>query len=418
MTPVTPEAAISRPKIPGYAWVVFALTFGLLISDYMARQVLNAVFPLLKAEWGLTDGQLGFLAGVVPLMVGLLTLPISLLADRFGRARSIVIMALIWSAATLLCGLAKNYDQMLAARVLVGVGEAAYGSVGIAVIISVFPKHLRATLTGAFMAGGLAGQVLGVGVGGAVAASHGWRMAFNAIGIAGLVLAIAYGWWVRDSRLSTEPAAERPKLTFASLKPLFAGRTLNCAYVASGLQLFVAGALPAWLPTYFVRYYDLPLQKAAPLAAIFLAIGGAGMVLCGIACDRLVSSARERAKLSAGLCVVSALLTAAAFDVGPGVLQLVLLGLAMFLAASTAGSAGAIVAALTPAALHGTAFAVLTLGNNVFGLAPGPIVTGWMADRVGLLGALQLLPAASVVAALVFYAASRGARAELSPQAA
>ena len=110
-------------------------------------------------------------------------------------------MAVLWSIATALCGLARNYEQMLAARVLVGVGEAAYGSVGIAVIISVFPKHLRATLTGAFMAGGLAGQVLGVGVGGAVAAAHGWRMAFLAIGIGGLVLAIAYPWLVRESRL-------------------------------------------------------------------------------------------------------------------------------------------------------------------------------------------------------------------------
>ena len=354
------SAAISRPKIPGYAWVVFALTFGLLISDYMARQVLNAVFPLLKAEWGLTDGQLGFLAGVVPLMVGLLTLPVSMLADRFGRARSIVVMAILWSAATLLCGLARNYDEMLFARVLVGVGEAAYGSVGIAVIISVFPKHLRATLTGAFMAGGLAGQVLGVGIGGAVAASHGWRMAFNAIGMAGLVLALAYAWWVRDSRLSDGATAERPKLSLDSVKSLFAGRTLNCAYVASGLQLFVAGALPAWLPTYFVRYYDLPLQKAAALAAMLLAIGGAGMVLCGVASDRFVEGAERRARLSAAFCIASALIVAAAFAVGPGILQLVLLGLAMFFAASTAGAAGAIVAALTPAALHGTAVAVLT----------------------------------------------------------
>ena len=70
--------------IPAYAWVVFALTFGLLISDYMARQVLNAVFPLLKAEWALSDGQLGLLSGVVAIMVGLLTFPLSLLADRLG----------------------------------------------------------------------------------------------------------------------------------------------------------------------------------------------------------------------------------------------------------------------------------------------------------------------------------------------
>src|SRR6185503_331898 len=63
-----------------YAWIIFALIFGLLLSDYMSRQVLNAVFPLLKAEWRLSDTQLGSLAGVVSLMVGLLTVPLSLVA--------------------------------------------------------------------------------------------------------------------------------------------------------------------------------------------------------------------------------------------------------------------------------------------------------------------------------------------------
>ena len=412
------QTAVSRPAIPAYAWVVFALTFGLLISDYMARQVLNAVFPLLKAEWGLSDGQLGFLAGVVPLMVGLLTFPISLLADRFGRVKSIVAMGALWSAATLLCGLARNYEEMLAARILVGVGEAAYGSVGIAVIIGVFPRHLRATLAGAFMAGGLAGQVLGVGIGGAVAASHGWRAAFSAIGVAGLVLAGAYAWFVREERVRAQQGMERTKVTLAGVRSLFAGRTLNFAYVASGLQLFVAGALPAWLPTYFVRYYDLPLAKATGLAAIFLAIGGVGMIVCGMASDRLLGTIAQRARLSTYFCLGSAVLVGAAFALGQGAPQLVMLGLAMFLAASTAGPAGAMVANLTPAALHGTAFAVLTLANNAFGLAPGPIVTGWLADRIGLLGALQLLPAASLAAALTFYLASRGTQTEFSPQAA
>ena len=71
------------------------------------------------------------------------------------------------------------------------------------------------------------------------------------------------------------------------------------------------------------------------------------------------------------------------------------------------------VANLTPAALHGTAFAVLTLANNAFGLAPGPILTGWLADRIGLLGAMQWLPSASLAAALVFFAAARSTSAEL-----
>ena len=123
------KASVSRPDVSAYAWIVFALTFGLLISDYMARQVLSAVFPLLKSDWHLSDGQLGLLSGVVAVTVGLLTCPISLLADRIGRVKSIAAMAVLWSLATLLCGLANSYNQMLAARVLVGLGEAAYGSV-------------------------------------------------------------------------------------------------------------------------------------------------------------------------------------------------------------------------------------------------------------------------------------------------
>ena len=144
-----------------YPWAVFALVLGLLLSDYMSRQVLSAVFPQLKAAWTLTDAQLGSLSGVVALMVGILTMPLSLLADRRGRARSIALMAVVWSIATLCCGFAANYGQMLAARFFVGVGEAAYGSVGLAVIMSVFPPKVRATLAGAFTSAGIFGAVLG-----------------------------------------------------------------------------------------------------------------------------------------------------------------------------------------------------------------------------------------------------------------
>ena len=182
---------------------------------------------------------------------------------------------------------------------------------------------------------------------------------------------------------------------------------LKCAYVGSGLQLFIAGALPAWLPTYFVRYYDLPLKDAASRAGLFLAIGGVGMVVCGMISDRLVRGSGRRATLSALYCVGCALMLTAALWFGPGIPQLILLGAAMFLAAATAGPAGAMVADLTPAALHGTAFAILSLANNAIGQAPGPIVTGWLADRIGLLGALQWLPLASMCAAVVFFIGAR-----------
>ena len=417
MTAAAPSIGQARPSARPYAWVVFALSFGLLISDYMARQVLNAVFPLLKAEWALSDAQLGALSGVVALMVGLLTFPLSLLADRFGRVRSLTAMAVLWSLATLFCALAANYGQMLAGRILVGVGEAAYGSVGIAVVISVFPRHMRATLTAAFMAGGLAGQVLGVAAGGAIAAAHGWRWAFAAIALGGLVIAILYPLVVRESRIAAialDARSAGPKAQ-APLRSLFASRSVLCAYAGSGLQLYVAGALPAWLPSYFNRYYALPLDKAAGLAAIFLIVIGAGMVLCGMLSDRLgADRPLLKIRLAIVYCLLSAGFTGIAFLLPAGPMQLAILALAAFVAAGTCGPAGAMVANLTPLALHGTAFATLTLANNLLGLAPGPIVTGRLADGLGLQAALQFLPAASLAAALVFAIAARSYQSDLA----
>src|SRR4051812_18759574 len=94
-----------------YPWIVFLLTFGLLLSDYMSRQVLSAVFPFLKAEWALSDTQLGSLTSVVALAVGLLAVPLSLLADRWGRVRSIILMAGIWSVATMGSAVAASYGD-------------------------------------------------------------------------------------------------------------------------------------------------------------------------------------------------------------------------------------------------------------------------------------------------------------------
>ena len=160
-------------------------------------------------------------------------------------------------------------------------------------------------------------------------------------------------------------------------------------------------------------YYDLPLKDAASRAGLFLAIGGVGMVICGMISDRVVHGTARRAVLSALYCVGCAALLSAALWSGPGVPQLLLLGAAMFLAAATAGPAGSMVANLTPAALHGTAFAILSLANNTIGQAPGPIVTGWLADRIGLLGALQWLPLASMCAAGIFLIAARSTSAEI-----
>ncbi|SAK49087.1 transport protein [Caballeronia temeraria] len=403
---VSDAAASTIPR--RYAWVVFALTFGLLLSDYMSRQVLNAVFPLLKAAWGLSDTQLGSLSSVVALMVGLLTLPLSVLADRWGRVKSLVLMALLWSFATLGCALATHYGEMLAARAIVGLGEAAYGSVGIALILSIFPAHLRSTLTGAFMAGGAFGSVLGMALGGYVAVRFGWRWSFGVMALFGMVLVAVYWMTVTEKRIASNQAREvRTDGTRIGLRglvsALFSSVSVICAYIGSGLQLFIMAAVLAWMPSYLNRYYGLAPDKAGAGAAVFVLIGGIGMVVCGIATDRLSRGVPARKWLTAiAYCAVSFVLIGLAFRLPAGPLQLVLLGAGLLVVAGTSGPAGAMVANLTPSAIHASAFATLTLANNLLGMAPGPLVTGFLADRIGLLGALQTIPLVSLGAMLAF----------------
>lgn len=396
-----------------FAWIVFALTFGLLISDYMSRQVLNAVFPVLKAEWGLSDTQLGSLNSIVALLVGLLSFPLSVLADRWGRVRSIVLMAGLWSLATLACALAEGYGQMFAARFFVGVGEAAYGSVGIALILSVFPPHLRSSLTGAFMAGGAVGSVMGMALGGVVSTHMGWRWAFGAMALFGLSLVILYAVIVTETRLSAgKPGRSAATGTAGRCAPpslrnlfgaLFSSVSVVCAYVGSGLQLFTMASMIAWLPSYANRYYGLPPDKAGLAAAAFVLIGAVGMTSCGIITDRLSRDHAVRKWVIAIVySITSCLLLIAGFLLPPGPLQFVVIGFGMFFVAGTTGPAGAMVANLTHTSIHATAFATLTLANNLLGLAPGPFITGILADRVGLLNAMQLIPLISLSASVAF----------------
>ncbi len=400
------DTSLSVPR--RYAWLVFALTFGLLISDYMSRQVLNAVFPLLKSEWALSDSQLGLLSGIVALMVGLLTFPLSLLADRFGRVKSLTIMAILWSVATLGCALAENYQQMFIARFMVGVGEAAYGSVGIAVVMAVFPKEMRATLASAFMAGGMCGSFLGMALGGVLAEHFGWRWAFGGMAIFGLALAFLYPIIVKENRIAssglTDSAGQKIIQIKNPLRTLYSSPSVIATYIGSGLQLFVGGAVIVWMPSYLNRYYAMSTDSAGMMAAIIVLCGAVGTILCGMLCDRMGRDRPERkAILAITYCLGSCLLLSIAFALPAGPTQLVVICLGVFIVIGTNGPSMAMVANLTHNSVHSSAFATLTLANNLLGLALGPLVVGKVSDAIGLHNAFQLMPLVSIASAAVFF---------------
>jgi MFS family permease len=306
---------------------------------------------------------------------------------------------------------------MLIARAFVGIGEAAYGSVGIALVLSIFPARLRATLTGAFMAGGAFGSVLGMALGGAVAAHMGWRAAFGAMAAMGIVLVIVYRFVVTEKRLaplqpasvSTQAEGHGVRMSLRALmKGLFSTKSVVCAYIGSGIHLLVPAAIWAWMPSFLNRYYGMDTGKAAMSAAVFVLVTGLGMVVCGNLADRLSKNARERKWTAAiAFCLMCFTLLAIALRMPAGPLQLVVLGAGMFFSAGASGPSGAMVANLTPPSIHASAFATLTLANNLLGLAPAAILTGIIADRIGLLGALQLVPIAPVIAAIAFFIGKR-----------
>jgi predicted MFS family arabinose efflux permease len=396
------------------AWFAFAMTFALMLVDYIDRQVIVSLFPYIKAEWGLSDKQLGGLVSVVSVTVALGALPIALLADRTSRVKSIVAMATVWSLATISCMFARNYSLLFAARALVGLGEAGYGSVGAALIASVFPARLRARLLAAFFAAGSLGSVLGVVLGGAIAARWGWQAAFGVVGVPGLVLALAY-LKVRDYKtVDLTPSLTQATGSTASTvkfiaKALVRAPTMLWVCLGGAAQLVVVSAVWAWLPSFLNRVHGIAPDKAGVQAALVVLCGAAGSIVWGAVVDR--SGARRlRNKLyaMAALCVVAlAVLTSAFAATTSFGVQFALIAIGGFMMTCTVGPVSAVVADVVHPGVRATGLSVLALAQNLLGLAAGPFVAGVLSDLYGLQTALALVPAFGLLAAAFFALAAR-----------
>ena len=401
----------SGPASGAYAWMVFGLTFGLMLSDYLSRQVIGAVFPFLKADWGVSDAQLGALVSIVSVVVGVLTIPMSLLADRWGRVKSITLMAFIWCGATIACGLATSYAQLLAARALVGVGEAAYAAAGAALLAHTFPIGRRAAIQGAFQSAGLFGSVLGVVIGGAVASQFGWRTAFFVVGAPGLLLALVYPFLVRDYAAPRLPEAGRGPAALPIgllVRQVFSARSGNLGFVAFGLQMAIPSILIAWLPTFLNRFYAFEPRKAALMAAVAAFAAGVGVLFGGGVADRLSRARpRYRALVPAAYALLCGLLLALGFGLPASGMALGLIMAGAIFSVAHGGCAVALVMDVTHPAVRATVTATAVLGASLLGLAPGPLLVGWISDLADLKTALALAPVFSLAAAVLFVLATR-----------
>jgi MFS family permease len=409
-----------RPAPRRYAWSVFAIIFALMVVDYVDRQVVVSMFPHLKAQWDLSDRELGALVSIVSITVALGAVPLSFLADRWSRVKSIFVMALVWSLATIAAAFAGSYAQLIGARSVVGLGEAAYGTVGAALLASLFPLRMRSTVLGAFLAAGMFGSVLGVILGGFIAERWGWQAGFGAVGIPGLVLAFVFLLTVRDYKTVALPVGgigeATPRMTArAVVAELLRPRTALITCIGAGLNLLVVSTMYAWLPSYFNRYYDLAPDQAGLKTGLVVLVGGMGALLWSVVADRLTARlprARLIVPAIAAVVTTAFMLTAfAGFPPGPMQFGLIIAG--SLVMAGSIGPTDAVVIDVIHPALRATGASILSVTRNLFGLAGGPLLTGALSDAYGLQFAMTVVPLFGLLAAAMYMLAARTYVADL-----
>lgn len=392
-----------------YAWFVFSIVFLLGFLDFAVRQMVVGMFPALKDEWLLDDKSLAALAAIVPIVVGIVVLPLSLVIDRWSRVKAIFLMAIIWSVATIICGFASQYIVLLVARGFVGFGEAAFGPAGFALLAYYFPARWRATVIGGALISTTMGSMVGIYIGSALTELYGWRSAFIYLGVISFVLSFSI-FWVKDYATQPIIASDRGDGKVKEIaKALLLSPTASLSYLASALQMFVISTLVIWLPSYLGRYYDMPNNTAAIYGAGAIGLGAIGTLIWSRSADAWAyHNERGRLYVPAIGSVCTCILLAVAFTVLPqGLLQLIVLMTATFCMTANLGPVNAVVIDVVRPGLRASATAMVTVCSNLIGLAAGPLVIGAISDAYGLHYALGFLPLFSAVACLGFIVASR-----------
>jgi predicted MFS family arabinose efflux permease len=420
ITPADPPDNDDYLVSKGYAWYVFFLLFGLMFFDLVDRQVISALFPYLKQEWGISDAQCGMLMATVNWSITVFALPVALLADRWSRKKTVGLMSSFWSLATLACAFTTSFGQMLFARSMVGAGEAGYVPAGNALIAVLFPQRLRSRLVGLFMSAGTFGAAVGVTLGGWIAFHYGWRYAFGIVALPGFILAALF-FFIRDyktieltihAQQEAESQASVRKMTRTEiLKALLGTPSVVAIYCGSIMYTFFGGALIAFLPTFFIRVHGLDVATAATKTGMVLILSILGNVGGGWIADKLASRGviNGRPIAAALLQLLTFLMFMAAFSgivQGGSIMQFTFLLLGGFLFGAYLGPIYPALVSLVHAGLRSTAVSVMTLLQNVFGFAAGAIVCGVLSDKFGIAMSLFLCNFGTALSAVFFLISS------------
>lgn len=260
--------------------------------NHFDRQVLLILQGPIKAEFQLSDGDLGLLTGLAfALFYSTLGIPAALWADRGVRKNIIAGALAIWSAMTALSGLAQNYVQLALARMGVAVGEAGGTPPATSMIADLYGPKERATAMGVYTLGIGIGIMAGFPFGDLIVSKFGWRVAFFAAGVPGLLLAVFVFLAVREPKRGAADqravAAKAPgmmeSLRFFLSQPAFVWLLVGCTLICIS-----ANAWLAWVPELLSRQFEYaPGERGLALGTLIGGLGCAGAILIGLLCDRL-----------------------------------------------------------------------------------------------------------------------------------
>jgi len=389
-TPLPQEqrAAAAHSAAPSLrAWIVLAMLCFVYVLNFLDRQLLAILAKPIQDSLHVSDHQLGLIGGLYfALFYCFIAIPVGWLADRTNRTRVLALACAIWSGATMGCGIAANYAQLVVARVTVGFGEAGGVPPSYAIISDYFPPWRRGTALGLYNLGPPIGAALGIAFGASIAAAFSWRLAFIVLGAVGVVAAIAVLLIVREPpRGGLDPAlaTRSGKAGFLETAAMFFSRpTLVLTALGAGATQFITYGQGNFTTLFLMREKGMSLREVAIYYALVvgLAMSG-GIYVSGRAIDRFT----RRSKAAYGWLPAISLTLAIPFYIGfvwaPSWSSslLFLIGPA-FLNYFYLSSSVALVQEQVRPEQRVMSGALLLLVMNFIGLGLGPTYVGWASD--------------------------------------
>ena len=268
---------------PAYPWVVVALLWVVAALNYVDRQVIFTLFPLLRTDLHLTSVQLGMLGTVFLWVYGAVSPFVGYLADRFSRRKVILVSFGIWSLVTLFLGFAHTYAQVLTAQALMGLSEACYLPAALALIADYHGEASRSRAVGLHQSGLYAGIVLGGVAGGWIGEHYGWHIVFYVLGTGGLIYLVVLMLGLKDPPRQEREAVEAgDKLPFsAAIAELSGNGAFLLLLAAMTLVSIALWCVYAWLPVFLFERYHLSLASAGFSSTFYIQIASFAGILSG-----------------------------------------------------------------------------------------------------------------------------------------